>query len=97
MIVDRASGLTQQDGAVWPDWSSALVFGGLAGQMLVRLSTQGGAVTGQEWLLEGPGEHIRDVRQGPDEFFSPAERRARWEAVAGAAGAVVVVVSLRSK
>ncbi len=69
MIVDRASGLTRQDGAVWPDWSSALVFGGLAGQMLVRLSTQGEAVTGQERLLEGVGERIRDVQQGPDGFL----------------------------
>jgi len=63
------SGAAFYTGAVWPAWKNSLFVGGLAGQMLVRLSTQGEAVTGQERLLEGLGERIRDVRQGPDGFL----------------------------
>lgn len=63
------SGAAFYTGAVWPDWKNSLFVGALAGQMLVRLSTQGEAVTGQERLLEGFGERIRDVRQGPDGFI----------------------------
>lgn len=63
------SGATFYTGAVWPAWKNSLFVGALAGQMLVRLSTQGEAVTGQERLLEGLGLRIRDVRQGPDGFL----------------------------
>jgi glucose/arabinose dehydrogenase len=63
------SGAAFYTGAAWPAWKNSLFVGGLAGQMLVRLSTQGEAVTGQERLLEGLGERIRDVRQGPDGFL----------------------------
>lgn len=63
------SALAHQACTVWPIWGHAPFVGGLAGQMLVRLSTQGEAVTGQERLLEGLGERIRDVRQGPDGFL----------------------------
>jgi glucose/arabinose dehydrogenase len=63
------SGAAFYTGAVWPAWTNSLFVGALAGQMLVRLSTQGEAVTGQERLLEGLGERIRDVRQGPDGFI----------------------------
>lgn len=63
------SGAAFYTGAVWPAWTNSLFVGALAGQMLVRLSTQGEAVTGQERLLEGLGERIRDVRQGPDGFL----------------------------
>ena len=63
------SGATFYTGAVWPAWKNSLFVGALAGQMLVRLSTRGEAVTGQERLLEGLGERIRDVRQGPDGFL----------------------------
>jgi glucose/arabinose dehydrogenase len=63
------SGATFYTGTVWPAWRNSLFVGALAGQMLVRLSTQGEAVTGQERLLEGLGERIRDVRQGPDGFL----------------------------
>ncbi len=62
------SGAAFYTGAVWPAWKNSLFVGALAGQMLVRLSTQGESVTGQERLLEGLGERIRDVRQGPDGF-----------------------------
>jgi glucose/arabinose dehydrogenase len=37
--------------------------------MLVRLSTQGETVTGEERLLTTIGERIRDVVQGPDGFL----------------------------
>ena len=40
--------------------------GALAGTMLVRLSLNGNAVTGEERLLQNLNECIRDVRQGPD-------------------------------
>lgn len=63
------SGAAFYTGAVWPAWKNSLFVGALAGQMLVRLSTQGEAVTGQERLLDGLGERIRDVRQGPDGFI----------------------------
>ncbi|KRE02129.1 hypothetical protein ASE63_07070 [Bosea sp. Root381] len=63
------SGAAFYTGAVWPAWKDSLFVGALAGSMLVRLSTQGESVTGQERLLEGLGERIRDVRQGPDGFI----------------------------
>jgi len=63
------SGAAFYTGAVWPSWKDSLFVGALAGSMLVRLSTQGERVTGQERLLEGLGERIRDVRQGPDGFI----------------------------
>ncbi|KPF63362.1 hypothetical protein IP69_19305 [Bosea sp. AAP35] len=63
------SGAAFYTGPVWPAWKNSLFVGALAGQMLVRLSTQGEAVTGQERLLAGLGERIRDVRQGPDGFI----------------------------
>ena len=62
------SGAAFYTGPVWPSWKNSLFVGALAGQMLVRLSTQGETVTGQERLLEGLGLRIRDVRQGPDGF-----------------------------
>ena len=42
------------------------VVGALAGQMLVRLTLDGEKVTGEERLLQGLRERIRDVRNGPD-------------------------------
>jgi glucose/arabinose dehydrogenase len=63
------SGAAFYTGPVWPAWRNSLFVGALAGQMLVRLSTQGESVTGQERLLEGLGLRIRDVRQGPDGFL----------------------------
>ncbi|TCR69791.1 PQQ-dependent sugar dehydrogenase [Bosea sp. BK604] len=63
------SGAAFYTGDVWPAWKNSLFVGALAGQMLVRLSTKGEAVTGEERLLAGLGERIRDVRQGPDGFL----------------------------
>ncbi len=60
------SGAVFYTGDVWPAWKNSLLVGALSGQELVRLSTQGEAVTGQERLLSNIGERVRDVRQGPD-------------------------------
>lgn len=63
------SGATFYTGDVWPAWRNSLFVGALAGSMLVRLSTQGESVTGEERLLGDLGQRIRDVRQGPDGFL----------------------------
>lgn len=63
------SGAAFYTGPVWPAWKNSLFVGALAGQMLVRLSTQGESVTGEERLLADLGERVRDVRQGPDGFL----------------------------
>lgn len=60
------SGAAFYTGPVWPAWRNSLFVGALAGSMLVRLSTQGEKVTGEERLLTDIGARIRDVRQGPD-------------------------------
>jgi glucose/arabinose dehydrogenase len=63
------SGAAFYTGPVWPGWKNSLFVGALAGQMLVRLSTQGETVTGEERLLTDIGARIRDVVQGPDGFL----------------------------
>lgn len=63
------SGAAFYTGSVWPAWKNSLFVGALASQMLVRLSTQGESVTGEERLLGDLGQRIRDVRQGPDGFL----------------------------
>lgn len=63
------SGAAFYTGSVWPAWKNSLFVGALAGQILVRLTTSGETVTGEERLLEGLGDRIRDVRQGPDGFI----------------------------
>ncbi|ODT44219.1 MAG: hypothetical protein ABS59_21055 [Methylobacterium sp. SCN 67-24] len=63
------SGAVFYTGERWPAWKNSLFVGALAGQMLVRLSTQGERVTGEERLLTDIGERIRDVRQGPDGYL----------------------------
>ena len=63
------SGAAFYTGPVWPGWKNSLFVGALAGQMLVRLSTEGEKVTGQERLLTDIGARIRDVVQGPDGFL----------------------------
>lgn len=63
------SGAAFYTGAVWPAWKNSLFVGALAGSMLVRLSTEGEKVTGEERLLTNIGERIRDVVQGPDGFL----------------------------
>jgi glucose/arabinose dehydrogenase len=60
------SGMAFYTGDLFPGWKGSLFVGALAGQMLVRLSLEGEKVTGEERLLQGLGERIRDVRMGPD-------------------------------
>lgn len=63
------SGAIFYTGQIWPAWKNSLFVGALAGQILIRLSTQGEAVTGEERLLTTLRERIRDVRQGPDGYL----------------------------
>ena len=60
------SGMTFYTAKLFPKWTGSLFTGALAGKMLVRLSLNGNAVTGEERLLQNLNERIREVRQGPD-------------------------------
>ena len=52
----------------FPAWRGSILVGALSGKLLARLETSGGKVTAEERMLQGLGERIRDVRQGPDGF-----------------------------
>jgi glucose/arabinose dehydrogenase len=60
------SGMTFYTAKLFPKWTGSLFTGALKSKMLVRLSLNGNAVTGEERLLQNLNERIRDVRQGPD-------------------------------
>lgn len=60
------SGMAFYDGDMFPEWRGNLFVGALAGTALVRLELDGDAVLREERFLEGRGDRIRDVRQGPD-------------------------------
>ena len=60
------SGATFYTAKLFPKWDGSLFTGALSGKMLVRLTVNGHAVTGEERLLQNLYERIRDVRQGPD-------------------------------
>ncbi|HWP26554.1 MAG TPA: PQQ-dependent sugar dehydrogenase [Xanthobacteraceae bacterium] len=60
------SGMAFYSGRLIPAWRNNLFIGALAGQMLVRLEVAGDKVGREERLLQGLGERIRDVREGPD-------------------------------
>jgi glucose/arabinose dehydrogenase len=60
------SGLAFYTGDKFPRWRGNLFIGALRGRHLARLVLDGRKVIGQERLLAGLGERIRDVRQGPD-------------------------------
>ncbi len=60
------SGMAFYQGDLFAAWRGNLFVGALAGQMLVRLTLDGEKVTGEERLLQGLRERIRDVRVGPD-------------------------------
>ncbi len=49
-----------------PAWKHSLFLGALAGTSLIRLELDGDAIVGEERLLAGRNERIRDVRVGPD-------------------------------
>ncbi|MCO6419472.1 PQQ-dependent sugar dehydrogenase [Siccirubricoccus sp. KC 17139] len=59
------SGIAFYDGDAFPAWRGSLFVAGLNPPVLVRLSTQGDRVTGEERLLAGM-VRFRQVRQGPD-------------------------------
>lgn len=60
------SGLTFYTGDLFPDWQGDLFVGALAGQMIVRLDMEDGAVLAEEELFPGEYGRVRDVRMGPD-------------------------------
>jgi glucose/arabinose dehydrogenase len=53
-------------GSMFPAWKGNLFVGALKAELLVRLTVDGEKITGEERLLQGIGERIRDVRSGPD-------------------------------
>ena len=50
----------------FPAWRGSLFTGSLKDRKLVRLTLEGDKVTGEEHLLAGRGQRVRDVRQGGD-------------------------------
>ena len=60
------SGLAFYDHARFPLWRGNLFAGSLKFGFLSRLTLDGEKVVAEERLLEGLGQRIRDVRQGPD-------------------------------
>lgn len=60
------SGLTFYTGDRFPAWKGSLFVGALGFRLLSRLELDGERVTAEERLLDGFGDRIRDVRQGPD-------------------------------
>jgi aldose sugar dehydrogenase len=60
------SGMVFYTGDAFPDWRGSILTGSLRPGLLVRLTLEGGRVTGEERYLADLGERIRDVRQGPD-------------------------------
>src|SRR3546814_10152407 len=63
------SGMAFYGGEAFPEWRGDLFLGALAHRHLRRLELEGNEVVGQEELLAGLGERIRDVRSGPDGFL----------------------------
>ncbi|HUZ11992.1 MAG TPA: PQQ-dependent sugar dehydrogenase [Caulobacteraceae bacterium] len=60
------SGMVFYDGRLAPAWRGSLFIGALRGEDLVRLTLNGARVLGEERLLGGLHERLRDVREGPD-------------------------------
>ncbi len=78
------SGMTVYTGNAFPEWRGNIFIGSLVQRHLRRVILQGNRVVGQETLLKGLGERIRDVRTGPDGFIyiltdSPNGRLLRLE------------------
>jgi aldose sugar dehydrogenase len=63
------SGMTFYTGDKFPAWRGNLFVGALKFQMLVRLEVDGERIVREERLLEGIGDRIRDVVQGPDGYL----------------------------
>ena len=60
------SGMALYTGDAFPKWRGNLFVGALKFRLLVRLTLEGETVIAEDRLLQGLGERIRDVRQGPD-------------------------------
>ena len=60
------SGAQFYSGAAFPEWRGNLFIGGLKDRFLVRLVIEDDRVTGEEHLLAGKGQRVRDVKQGAD-------------------------------
>lgn len=78
------SGMAFYTGDRFPEWRGDLFVGSLKFGQLVRLRLEGDAVVGEERLLDGLRERVRDVRQGPDGYLylltdSPEGRILRVE------------------
>ncbi|MNV80317.1 Soluble aldose sugar dehydrogenase YliI precursor [compost metagenome] len=58
--------MTFYSGAMFPGWQGNLLVTGLGGKHLARLVLQNNRVVGEERLLTGLNERIRDVAIGPD-------------------------------
>ncbi|WP_112662666.1 PQQ-dependent sugar dehydrogenase [Microvirga flavescens] len=63
------SGMAFYTGDKFPAWRNSILIGALAGKLVSRIEIDGDKVTGEERMLQGLGERIRDVRQGPDDFI----------------------------
>lgn len=59
-------GQTFYSGAMFPGWEGNLLIAGLAGKSLTRLVLEGDRVVGEERLLTGLNERIRDVAVASD-------------------------------
>jgi len=60
------SGMVFYTGAAFPKWRGNLLVGALKSRLLVRLELEEERIVGEERLLKGLRERVRDVRQGPD-------------------------------
>jgi glucose/arabinose dehydrogenase len=60
------SGMAFYDAGLFPAWKGSLFIGGLKPEHLARLTLKDDRVVGEEWLLTGLGERIRDVVVGPE-------------------------------
>jgi glucose/arabinose dehydrogenase len=60
------AGMVFYSGKLVPEWKGNALIGGLGSKALVRLVIKDDKVVGEERLLTGRGERIRDVIEGPD-------------------------------
>jgi glucose/arabinose dehydrogenase len=60
------SGMAFYTADLFPAWRGNVFIGGHGTKDLVRLELDGEKVVGEERLLKGVGDPVRDVRQGPD-------------------------------
>jgi glucose/arabinose dehydrogenase len=63
------SGLVFYDGDRFPQWRGDAFVGGLAGLQIARVDMDGNEAVGREVLLDGFGQRIRAVVQGPDGYL----------------------------